>query len=377
MKTDWIKFAPLTALAEGNSANTLLRPFIWRLMRGEDLTRAEAAEMMRVMLDRDRTNAEQVAAALTALAIKGETGAELAGMATVMRERAEPFVIRKAKFIDIGGTGSSAVKTFNVSTAAAFVIAGAGLPVAKNSNRRVSSAFGSIEVLEALGVRVNTRREHGGEAQSRETAQTAFEGVGLCFLSATAFHGAVNRVASVRGKLGLRTTLNLLGALSNPACPTFQIVGVWHHSLLEPMAEALAMLGVKRAWVVHGADGLDEITLARETFVVEAANGKINAFTIEPEDFGLRQSSIAKLKAKSAAESANTIQDVLSGTRRDEAKNLIVINAAAALLVSGLAKTPVQAARLAEQSIDSNSAQIKLERLIMTTNKTQNATTIT
>lgn len=364
-----MKFAPLTALPEGGTANTLLRPFVWRLMRGEDLSKLEAAEFMRILLDNDRTNVEQIAAALVALAIKGETGAELAGMAAVMRERAEPFPIRKTRFVDIGGTGASAAKVFNVSTAAAFVVAGAGLPVAKHSNRRVSSASGSVEVLEALRVNLNFKKEEGGAAKSREQAMTCFEGTGLCFLSAAAFHGAVNRVANVRSKLGLRTTFNLLRPLSNPAKPVYQIVGVWHHSLLEPIAEALASLGSKRAWVIHGADGLDEITLTGATFVAEVNNGKVNTFTIEPEDFGLQRGRLENLRVESAAESAQIIRQILEGKRRNEARNLVVLNAAAALLVSGMAKTPIQATRLAEQSIDSDSARVKLERLVMTTTK--------
>lgn len=367
MRTDWLKFASIADLPDGSTANTLLRPFVWRLMRGEDLAMSEAAELMRILLDQNRTNAEQIAAALIALAIKGETAEELAGMATVMRERAESFPIRKQKFIDIGGTGSSSAKVFNVSTAAAFVVAGAGLAVAKRSDRRVLSATGSVEVLESLRVRLNFKKDAGGAAKAREMAATTFEGAGICFLSASAFHNSLARVANVRSRLGLRTTFNLLGVLANPARPPFQIVGVWHRSLLEPVAEALALLGVKRAWVVNGADGLDEITLTRETFVAEVNDGNIKTFTVEPEDFGLKRSSIDNLKIKTAAESAKIIQEVLAGTRRDQARALVLMNAAAALYVAGLAKSEIAAARLAEQSIDSDSARQKLVRLVTAT----------
>lgn len=369
MKTDWLKSAALAELPAGSQANTLLRPFLWRLMRGEDLTQKEAAEFFRILLDKDRTNAEQIAAALVALAIKGETGAELAGMASVMRERAAAFKTHKTKLLDIGGTGASAAKTFNVSTAAAFVIAGAGLPVAKHCNRRVASASGCAEVLELLGVQLNYSAENGGEQRARETAVTALEGANLCFLPAAAFHHSINRVSNIRGKLGIRTSLNLLGTLANPARPAFQIVGVWHRSLLEPLAEALRLLGVERAWIVCGADGSDEITLADETFVVEVAKNKLNSFVVTPEDFGLRRQSLAGIRAKDAPESAAIIQQVLSGKRRDAARGLVIINAAAALFVGGAAQTPVQAARLAERAIDSDSARIKLDRLVMTSSK--------
>lgn len=369
MKTDWLKFAPLATLTEGNTANTLLRPFVWRLMQGEDLTQSEAAEFTRIMLDQNRTNAEQIAAGLVALAIKGETGEELAGMATVMRERAEKFSTRKQRFADIGGTGASTTKLFNISTAAAFVAAGAGLSIAKHSSRRVGGSSGSVEALEALRVRANFKRENGGVAKSRELAMETFESAGICFLSATAFHSAMSRVANVRSKLGLRTSFNLLGSLSNPAQPPFQLVGVWHHSLIQPMAEALALLGVKRAWVVHGADGLDEITLARETFVAEVANGQINNFNITPEDFGIKRAALVNMRVKNSVESGRIIQEIISGKRRDQARSVVVLNAAAALLISGVAKGEMSAAQLAEQSIDNGAAKQKLELLVALTNK--------
>ncbi|MBC7798812.1 MAG: anthranilate phosphoribosyltransferase [Pyrinomonadaceae bacterium] len=368
-KTDWLKSASLTRLSENSLAATPFRDSLWRLMRGESLSQTEAADFLRISIDRENANSEQIAGALIALAVKGETAEELAGMATVMRERSAPFETRNKNFIDIGGTGSSATKTFNVSTAAAFVIAGAGLPVAKYARRRVISNTGSIEVLEQLGVRLNYKNDDGGEVKTRETAQASFNGAGIGFLSALAYQNGVNSIFEIHRRLGVRTSFNLLGTLANPARPPFQIVGVWHKSLLEPMANALNLLGVKRAWIVLGADGLDEITLSRETFVAEVSNGSVNTFTIEPEDFGFQRASIEKLKVKNAAESAQIIKDVLASKRRDEARSMVILNAAAAIYVGGLAKTEIQAARLAEQSIDSDSARIKLERLIMTTNK--------
>ena len=368
-KTDWFKHAALPPVSAGSAADTVLRPFLWRLLRGENLSEAQAADFLRALLDRQGSNVEQIAAALVALVAKGETAEELAGMAAVMRERAQNFETRKQKFIDISGTGASAAKTFNVSTAAAFVIAGAGLSVAKQVNRRVQSKTGSAEVLEALGVRLHFSPKEGGEPRARENAYAAFNGAGIGFLPASAFHSQMNLAASVKRKLGLRTTFNLLGALSNPSRPPFQIVGVWHESLLEPIAEAVGALGARRAWVVHGSDGLDEITIAGATKIVEIAGGKLNRFEITPEEFKLKRAQTDNVKVNSAEKSAAIISEVLSGKRRDEARSIIVLNAAAALLVGGLAKSPIQAARLAEQSIDSDSARVKLERVVMTTNK--------
>jgi anthranilate phosphoribosyltransferase len=167
----------------------------------------------------------------------------------------------------------------------------------------------------------------------------------------------------------LRTTFNLLGVLSNPARPPYQLVGVWHPSLLAPVAEALGILGVKRGWVVHGSDGLDEMTIAGETKIVEVAGGKLNYFSVTPEDFGLKRGKTDKLQADSPETSARIVSEILTGKRRDEARSIVVLNAAAALLVGGAAKSEMQAARLAEQSLDSDSARVKLERVVMTTNK--------
>lgn len=358
-KTDWLAAAP-AARATNEKADTPLFPFLMRLLRGEDLSFADAAEFFRALTD-DDANPAQVAGALTALTAKGETPEELAGMARVMREQAVKITTRHKNFIDTTGTGSSAAKTFNVSTATAFVVAGAGLPVAKHANRAVASNTGSADVLTKLGVKISAEPE---------IAQACLNGAGICFMFAPKFHPTLRRVGDVRRNLGIRTCLNLLGVLANPAGAPKQIVGVWHKSLIEPMAQALALLGAQHAWVVQGVDdGLDELTLTGETLVAEVFGGKLKTFKITPEDFGLQRSDTKHLRAETPEQSAKIIREVLSGKRRDEARALVILNAAAALLVGGLAKKPIQAARLAEQSIDSASAQVKLERLIQTTNK--------
>lgn len=308
----------------------------------------------------DNASDAQIAATLVALAAKGETVEELAGMAEALRERAVKVSSCHAAFIDTAGTGSSRAKTFNVSTAAAFVIAGAGLPVAKHGNRAASSKSGSADVLTALGVNVS--------ALAKVTEDCLNE-IGICFMFAPLYHGATARVAGIRRELGIHTTFNLLGPLSNPAGAPRQIIGVWRKDLVELLANVLAALGTEHAWVVHGEDGLDEITLAGKTFVAEAQDGKVKSFEVQPQDFGLSTGRLDHLRGGDAEANAHIIREVLSGERRDEARGLVVVNAAAALFVGGKANALNEAARLAEASIDSGAAQMKLEELRQATNK--------
>ena len=335
-----------------------LRIFLPRLMRGEDLSRAEAAQLLDALLESEASDG-QIAAALIALRMKGETFEELTGLAEAMRARAVRITSKHDCFIDTAGTGSSSAKTFNVSTAAAFVIAGAGLPVAKHGNRAASSRCGSADVLAALGVNVST---------SPEVSETCLNEIGICFMFAPLYHGATARVAAVRRELGVQTTFNLLGPLTNPARAPRQIIGVSNAHLVEPVADALALLGTERAWVLHGADGLDEVTLADKTFVAEARRGEVRKFEIVPEDFGLERASIDKLACHDADSSADLIRAVLSGKRRDGARTLVIVNAATALRVGGLAQDLRAAGRLAEESIDSGTAREKLAQLVDATN---------
>ena len=340
-----------------------LRQTTLRLMRGENLSRVQAENFLGALLNPTATDA-QVAAALAVLAVKGETVEELAGMAEAMRNRAIPVRCHHKRFIDTAGTGSSGAKTFNVSTAAAFVIAGAGLPVAKHGSRAATSHSGSADVLEALGV---------DTATPPETVERCLKQHGICFMFAPLFHGATARVAQVRRELGVHTTFNLLGPLTNPARAPFQILGVWHRSLLERVASALALLGAEKAWVVHGADGLDEITLTRETFVAACSTGSsVKTFTISPHDFGLERRSLGGARTSGSAENAQLIRAILQGEKEGSfaaARDLVVINAAAALHVAGLAPDLREAASLARESIDSGRAALKLEALIGETNR--------
>ena len=284
-------------------------------------------------------------------------------MAEAMRKRATPLHSRHDRFIDTAGTGSSAAKRFNVSTAAAFVIAGAGLPVAKHGARAASSTSGSADVLEALGV--NT-------AAAPEIVERCLNDHGICFIFAPLFHRATARVAQVRPELGVRTTFNLLGPLTNPACAPFQLVGVWNHSPVELVASALALLGVKQAWVVHGADGLDEVTITGETFVAAcSARTGVETFTISPEDFGLQRRPVTQ-RRESPAENARVTRAILDGKKDGDfavARDLIVINAAAALYLAGVARDFQNATAMACESIENGQALSKLEALIRETNR--------
>lgn len=345
-------------MSEAFTSEVPLRMFLPRLMRGEDLSRAEASTLLDSLLDGEATDA-QIAATLIALKRKGETVEELAGLAAGMRGRAVRISSRHRCFVDTAGTGSSRAKTFNVSTAAAFVIAGAGLPVAKHGNRAASSKCGSADVLSALGVNVST---------SSQVAENCLNEIGICFMFAPLYHGATARVASVRRELGVQTTFNLLGPLTNPAAAPRQIIGVWDRSLVEPLALTIALLGTERAWVVHGADGLDEITLTDKTFIAEARDSEMRTFDIGPEDFGFERGRLDHLRDGDAEANAAIIRGVISSNRHDEARTIVVMNAAAALHIGGLAGNLRQAARLAEQSIDSGAALGKLTRLVQATN---------
>ena len=341
-------------------ANHSLRDSIASLLRGENFSRVEAGQLLDALLDGEATDA-QIAAALIALKVKGETVEELAGLAEGMRRRAVRINSSHSTFIDTAGTGSSCAKTFNVSTAAAFVIAGAGLPVAKHGNRAASSRCGSADVFTALGINVSV---------SPEISENCLNQIGMCFMLAPLYHGATARVAGIRRELGVQTTFNLLGPLTNPARAPRQIIGVWDRTLVEPLARTLSLLGTERAWIVHGADGLDEVTIADKTFVAEASNGEVRMFEIEPKDFGVERGALEGLRGGDAEANAAIIRSVLSGARRDEARTLVVVNAAAALHVGGLSGDLRGAARLAEQSIDGGAAQMKLEQLMRSTNET-------
>jgi anthranilate phosphoribosyltransferase len=337
-----------------------LTEFVARLVRREDLGREEAEQLLESLLDAEATEA-QIAAALVALAAKGETVEELTGMAAGLRARAVRVNSCHSCFIDTAGTGSSPAKTFNISTAAAFVIAGAGLPVAKHGNRAASSKSGSADLLTALGVNVSALPN---------VSEAALNEIGICFMFAPLYHGATARVAGIRRQLGIHTTFNLLGPLSNPAGAPRQIIGVWRKDLAERLARVLAALGTEHAWVVHGEDGLDEITLAGKTHVAEARGGEVKTFEIAPADFGFETAPLDHLRGGDTEANARIVRAVLENERNDEARSLVIMTAAAALVLGGVADNLLDGARRAADAIETGAALSKLELLIESTKET-------
>lgn len=323
-----------------------------KLLARESLTQTEAASLLDFMISDEATEA-QIAALLIALAAKGESAEELAGFAATMRGRSARVTSAKhTTFIDTCGTGGSTAKTFNVSTAAAFVVAAAGVPVAKHGNVGVTSKAGSADVLRALGVKL--------ELSPAQVCQ-CFDEVGLCFMFAPLHHAATKRVAMIRRELGVRTIFNLLGPLTNPAGAPFQIIGVSDAQACERVAQAVAHLGTQRTWIVRGDDGLDEITLAEATTIYEATSEGVRRFVIRPEDFGLSRTSLAELRGGTAADNAALIRSILNNERTDAALDLVLINAAAALHVAGKGETLQDSLQLARQTIAVGSAMAKLE----------------
>lgn len=338
-----------------------LRGMLLDLMQGKNLSRSEAGFLLNQLLEGDVTDS-QIAAALVALAVKGETVEELAGMAEAMRKHSVKINTKHTDFIDTAGTGSSRVKTFNVSTAAAFVIAGAGLPVAKHGSTAATSKSGSADALAALGVNIKA---------DKETSEKCLDEIGICFMFAPLYHASTARVAKIRRELGVHTTFNLLGPLTNPANAPFQIMGVWHKDLVEPIAKAHAALGTKKAWVVHGLDGLDEITVSGKTSVAEVSNGQVKTFEISPEELGFEKVAVEdleNLRGGKPVRNAQIIKEVLKNERTDHARSLVILNAAAALYVGGKAEGFDDAINLANDSLKSGNALEKLESLIDLTN---------
>jgi anthranilate phosphoribosyltransferase len=334
------------------------------LVERRDLTRLEAAAAMEALMSGAAT-AVQVAAFLTALRMKGETVEELIGLAEVMRLKAVRVRTRgeveaaltgtdREMLIDTCGTGGDATGTFNVSTATAFVVAGAGLKVAKHGNRSVSSLCGSADVVETLGVNL--------ELTPAKVAQCIDE-VGIGFLYAPLLHTAMKHVMPARREMGIRTVFNLLGPLTNPAGANAQVIGVYSRGLVEPLARVLAELGTFRAFVVHGADGLDEISTTGESWVAEVREGTVRPAVLRPEDFGVPRATIADLRGGDRAENAEIIRRVLAGEagpRRD----MVVVNAGAALVAGARARDFKEGAQLAAHSIDSGAAAEKLAALV-------------
>jgi anthranilate phosphoribosyltransferase len=334
----------------------------------QSLSREEARLVMSQVLAGKCTDA-QIAALLVALHMKGETVEEIVGFAEAIRAAAAPFGLRPNHTVDVSGTGRDALVdtcgtggdasgTFNISTATALVVAGAGVRVAKHGNRSVTSKCGSADVMEALGVNINL---------SPARLAACLEEVGIAFLFAPAMHSAMQHVQSARRQLRLRTVFNLLGPLTNPAHASGQVVGVYSADLVEKLAEALSMLGLHRALVVHGLDGLDEVTITAPTRIAEVREGTVRTYEVTPEEFGINRGTLDDISGGDAAANADIIAQILGGTKSAR-RDVVLLNAAAALVAADRADRLADALPLASESIDSGAAAGKLDTLVRFTN---------
>ena len=329
------------------------REAIARVVDGNDLSEAEMAACVEEILSGEASPA-QMAGLLVALRMKGETVAELAGAARVLRARAVAIPDVPAGAVDTCGTGGDGAGTLNVSTAAGLVAAAAGVPVAKHGNRAASGAVGGADVLEALGVVLTL---------PPPALSACLRTVGFAFLFAPALHPALRHAAAPRRELGVRTLFNLLGPLANPACVRRQVIGVFDRRWLEPVAQVLVRLGVERAWVVHGAGGLDELALEGESAVVEVAGGALGVRSVTAAEAGLAPAPASVLRVGSVAEAAERLRAILGG-ERGPGRDVVCLNAAAALVVAGRAADLREGAALAAAAIDRGRASALLERLV-------------
>lgn len=336
-----------------------VRAAIARLVEGVSLTDTEMEDVIRVLMTGEATPA-QIAGLLIALRMKGETVDEITGAARAMRASAVRVHPRARVVVDTCGTGGDAAGTFNVSTAAAFIAAGAGITVAKHGNRAMSGRVGGADVLEALGVRI---------ALPPERVAACIDEIGIGFLFAQTFHPAMKHAAAPRRELGVRTLFNLIGPLSNPAGAQRQIVGVFERKWTEPLARALQRLGSQQALVVSDADGLDEISLTAATHVSELKNGEIRSFDVTPEQFGLRRCSIVDLEGGDLEQAARHIREVLNGTSDVCRTEFAALNAAAAIYVGGGVESIADGLAAARESIRSGRAANKLAALVELTNR--------
>ena len=325
----------------------MLQEFRRQVDSGSDLSEAQAGEALEAILS-SKSSDEEIAGFLIALSEKGESAGEIAGFSAVLRRHSVRVKARHEAFVDTAGTGGGP-NTFNVSTAAAFVICGAGVPVAKHGNRAITSRSGSADVLQKLGVNID---------RPAEISEKALNEIGLCFMFAPLFHPAMKRVARIRQKLGRRTVFNMIGPLTNPASAPYQIIGVYAEELVDKLAIALSRLGCEKAWIVHGKDGMDEISIAAETRVAEVTGSGTRIFDFKP-----LEKRVGIPAGGSPEENARLISGLLTGRVSGPARDIVVVNAAAAIhLVTGVRFS--RAVEKAEESIQSGAALEKLEQLV-------------
>lgn len=335
-----------------------LKGILAKLSEGKDLTKDEAMYTQDMILTGQATEA-QIACILTALKMKGETLDEITGFAAVLRDKANTISPDVDNYVDLVGTGGDCTYSFNISTTSAFVVAASGLPVAKHGNRSISSKSGAGDVLEALGVNI---------AADPDVVKKCVEEVGIGFMFAPHFNPAMKYVGKVRKDLGFRTIFNILGPLSNPSRAKAMVVGVYTSKLTDVIAKAMMNIGVERAFVVSGCDNMDEITLTGGTTISEIKDGRVNTFTVTPEQFGFKRCGLDELQGGDGTVNAGITKDILSGKEKGAKRDIVLLNAGATLYVGGMADSIQDGIRLAQETIDSGKALKTLEALVNASN---------
>lgn len=336
----------------------MIKEAIYKVINREDLSTEMAFETMNEIMEGKATEA-QIGSLLTGLRMKGETVEEITGFASVMREKATK-IETDFNVIDIVGTGGDEAGTFNISTTTAFVVAAAGVPVAKHGNRGVSSKCGAADLLEKLGVNITL---------TSEKSQQILKEIGLCFLFAPMYHSSMKYAAPVRKDIGVRTVFNLLGPLSNPAGAKTQLMGVFAENLVEPLAMVLANLGVEKGMVIHGYDGLDEVTLTCKTKAVEICNGKLKYYDIVPEELGFEICTLDQLSGGDIEKNAEITIKILSGEMKGPKKDIVILNAAVAIYLAEKGETIKECVNIANKVIESGAGLKKLNDFILMSNE--------
>ena len=335
-----------------------MKEILAKLVAGNDLSVEEAKKAQEIILTGQATDA-QIAAFLTALRMKGETIDEITGLASVLRDKAKTIAPKVDKHVDLVGTGGDCTYSFNISTTSAFVVAAAGLPVAKHGNRSISSKSGAGDVLEALGVNISA---------DPDVVSRCVETVGIGFMFAPHFNPAMKYVGKVRKELGFRTVFNTLGPLSNPSRAKAMVVGVYDKNLTETIANAMMNMGVERALVVSGNDNMDEITLTGATTISEIKDNTVNTYTVTPEQFGFETVELKELQGGDGKVNAQITKDILSGKEKGAKRNIVLLNAGATLYAGGMCSSIEEGIKLAEKTIDSGKAASIIDALVEASN---------
>lgn len=335
-----------------------MKEILAKLVAGNDLSVEEAKKTQEIILTGQATDA-QIAAFLTALRMKGETIDEITGLASVLRDKANTIAPKVDKHVDLVGTGGDCTYSFNISTTSAFVVAAAGLPVAKHGNRSISSKSGAGDVLEALGVNISA---------DPDVVTRCVETVGIGFMFAPHFNPAMKYVGKVRKELGFRTVFNTLGPLSNPSRAKAMVVGVYDKNLTETIANAMMNMGVERALVVSGNDNMDEITLTGATTISEIKDNTVNTYTVTPEQFGFKTVELKELQGGDGKVNAQITKDILSGKEKGAKRNIVLLNAGATLYAGGMCSSIEEGIKLAEKTIDSGKAASIIDALVEASN---------